>query len=286
VHEDLAGLYGWATDQDGELRAALSYRNRKVRMKVRDIETGKWHFIDRIFGEESAVKFDYDAETLTNRHCTLLGFGYNSDIVYIGSNLDNDTTGIYAFDLKKGEIIETIAEHEAYDLVETDAASDLSVLRFCRLKKTLIGFDTWFHARKSVWLDSDYQAVQSMIDGALPGRQNYIGDWDDAAKVFLINSWDSNDPGRTYALDLATSQLVEIASSMPWIDPAKMSKKYPITINARDGLKLNGYLTIPVDQVSKPLPMNLPLVVYPHGGPWARNYGYFEARVQLLASRG
>jgi len=56
----------------------------------------------------------------------------------------------------------------------------------------------------------------------------------------------------------------------------------PISYTSRDGLKINGYLTLPIGIEAK----NLPVVINPHGGPWARdNWGY-NPEVQLLANRG
>ena len=56
----------------------------------------------------------------------------------------------------------------------------------------------------------------------------------------------------------------------------------PVQFTARDGLKLNGYLTLPVGVPAK----NLPLVLDVHGGPWARDNWGFNPYTQLLANRG
>jgi dipeptidyl aminopeptidase/acylaminoacyl peptidase len=56
---------------------------------------------------------------------------------------------------------------------------------------------------------------------------------------------------------------------------------------ARDGLPLSGYLTLPAGFVlGQDFAEPLPLVVNPHGGPWARNWWGFNAETQLLANRG
>ena len=47
-------------------------------------------------------------------------------------------------------------------------------------------------------------------------------------------------------------------------------------------MKLNGYLTLPIGAPAK----NLPLVLVPHGGPWARDTWGFSPELQLLANRG
>jgi dipeptidyl aminopeptidase/acylaminoacyl peptidase len=56
----------------------------------------------------------------------------------------------------------------------------------------------------------------------------------------------------------------------------------PYTFTTSDGVKLHGYITYPKTGNKK----NLPLVVNPHGGPWARDQRGFNPEVQFLASRG
>lgn len=55
-----------------------------------------------------------------------------------------------------------------------------------------------------------------------------------------------------------------------------------MTIVARDGLRLPTYLTLPPGGARK----NLPLILYPHGGPWMRDAWGFDPTVQILATRG
>ena len=47
-------------------------------------------------------------------------------------------------------------------------------------------------------------------------------------------------------------------------------------------MKLHGYLTVPRGVEAK----NLPVVMYIHGGPWARDYWGYEPYAQFLANRG
>jgi dipeptidyl aminopeptidase/acylaminoacyl peptidase len=57
---------------------------------------------------------------------------------------------------------------------------------------------------------------------------------------------------------------------------------HPIEFTARDGMKIHGYLSLPLGVPSR----NLPVVINPHGGPWARDYWGFNPEVQFLANRG
>lgn len=63
---------------------------------------------------------------------------------------------------------------------------------------------------------------------------------------------------------------------------ASAEQMHPISYVSRDGLTIHGYLTLPKNKVAE----NLPLIVIPHGGPWARDVLGFNPEVQLLANRG
>jgi dipeptidyl aminopeptidase/acylaminoacyl peptidase len=58
----------------------------------------------------------------------------------------------------------------------------------------------------------------------------------------------------------------------------------PIRFDARDGLKIRGYVTVPKDYVAGE---KLPLIVNPHGGPFGvRDYWGYNPEHQFFASRG
>jgi dipeptidyl aminopeptidase/acylaminoacyl peptidase len=61
-----------------------------------------------------------------------------------------------------------------------------------------------------------------------------------------------------------------------------MADMKPITYTSRDGMTIHGYLTLPVGMEAE----NLPVVINPHGGPWARDNWGFNPEVQFLANRG
>ena len=61
-----------------------------------------------------------------------------------------------------------------------------------------------------------------------------------------------------------------------------LSRTRPFRFEARDGLPITGYLTIPQGTDGKRLPMVLKV----HGGPWARDFWKFDRDTQFLANRG
>jgi dipeptidyl aminopeptidase/acylaminoacyl peptidase len=70
----------------------------------------------------------------------------------------------------------------------------------------------------------------------------------------------------------------------PELAKYKLAKMQPVEFPAADGLKLFGYLTLP--PLPKAQQKNLPLIVYPHGGPYDRDDWGFYGQSQLFANRG
>jgi len=62
----------------------------------------------------------------------------------------------------------------------------------------------------------------------------------------------------------------------------RWQERTPYHYRSSDGLDIPGYLTLP-----KGLPArNLPLIVHPHGGPWARDSFGYDTYAQFLSNRG
>jgi dipeptidyl aminopeptidase/acylaminoacyl peptidase len=85
-----------------------------------------------------------------------------------------------------------------------------------------------------------------------------------------------------FLADTEKHSLTRLASRMGWIKPAQMAPMLAMKYQARDGLLIHGFLTLPVGAQ----PKGLPLVVMPHGGPWVRDVWGFDPLVQLFANRG
>jgi len=104
----------------------------------------------------------------------------------------------------------------------------------------------------------------------------------DGSLLLLRISSDVN-PGEYYVFDVVNNKAEFVWANRSWIDPRDLRHAEPISIVARDGLKLSGFLTMP----EKPDDDKPPMVVMIHGGPHgSRDYWYYDSEVQLLASRG
>lgn len=102
-------------------------------------------------------------------------------------------------------------------------------------------------------------------------------------RYVLFNAYSDVDPGTYYLFDRQTGKAKFLLASRDWIKPEQMAPMDPVTMVARDGTTLHGYLTVPANGSGK----NLPLILHPHGGPHGpRDEWAFNPDVQFLASRG
>jgi dienelactone hydrolase len=111
---------------------------------------------------------------------------------------------------------------------------------------------------------------------------DFTGFSDDGGRL-LFNVRSDRDPGTYYLWERATGQAQPLFGNLPGIDPERMGERRPIAFDARDGLRLHGYLTLPAGRE----PRALPMVLLPHGGPHGvSDTWFFDADAQFLASRG
>ena len=109
-----------------------------------------------------------------------------------------------------------------------------------------------------------------------------IGGEDAAETTWIVSFDDDRDPGATFLFDRTTRTGEFLYRSRPWLDPQTLAPMTPVRITARDGLVLHSYLTLPVGSSGRDLPM----VLFVHGGPWARDAWGYDPTVQFLANRG
>ena len=118
----------------------------------------------------------------------------------------------------------------------------------------------------------------------LPGESvQFISGSSDGNLSIVLAEADA-DPGTFYLYDRNAKRLTPLLARASWINPEVMAGKQPFEFAARDGLKLQGYVSYPPGQESA---KHLPMVVFVHGGPYGiRDDWNYDPYVQVLATRG
>ena len=89
-------------------------------------------------------------------------------------------------------------------------------------------------------------------------------------------------PGRILLFDRKTHTLTPQFTVREHLPRQSLAKMQPVEYKSSDGLVIPAYLTLPVGVPAH----NLPVVIVPHGGPWARDVYGFNPIHQFLANRG
>ncbi len=135
-----------------------------------------------------------------------------------------------------------------------------------------------------VFLDSTHRTARlhEALAEAFPGESVNLVNWTKDESRVLLYVYSDRNPGAYYLFDTSSNDAQFLFSRRPWLDSDSMAVRQPVTMSARDGLVLRGYLTLPPAGNE-----NLPLIVLPHGGPHGvRDWWAFDTEAQLFASRG
>ncbi|MDH5835118.1 alpha/beta hydrolase family protein [Luteimonas kalidii] len=122
-----------------------------------------------------------------------------------------------------------------------------------------------------------------MLEKALPGSGIAITSTTRDGRLSLVRAWHDRDAGQYLLFDTEARTANGLFGRMAWFAPESLAPTRKITLEARDGVGLHGYLTRPATTGDAPLPM----VVVPHGGPFGiYDSGDFDVETQLLAAAG
>jgi dipeptidyl aminopeptidase/acylaminoacyl peptidase len=143
---------------------------------------------------------------------------------------------------------------------------------------------------KNEWvgIDPETKASLDWLDSRLEGQFGVQSRTEDDGKWLVAND-PVIGPATVYLYDRKASTLTEFYTTRPELAGAPLQPMHPLEIKSRDGLTLVSYLTLPPgsDPDGDGVPASaVPMVLFVHGGPWARDgYGYNSAH-QWLANRG
>lgn len=250
----------WVINNEGEPNLAISSLNAKQTIYYRDFEKQKW--------EKMFPDVDNDEEY------TPL-FMDKKGSVYVQTYRGKNFLSVYRYDLNTKKF-----DDEA--LFASDQFDFSGSLMGNPNTGELIGMAYETDAPAFVWFSPEHKKLQEKVDALLPATINSLQISRDKKTIVVRSSSDVN-PGSYSIYQTEQEKLIPFGKTHALIDPSKMSQKDFVTYQARDGMPIPAYLTLPKGKTAK----NLPLVLMVHGGPYVRGVRWnFNPEVQFLASRG
>ena len=130
--------------------------------------------------------------------------------------------------------------------------------------------------------DKAFEQEYRWLQSELPGKEIGFGARSKDESIWIVTAYSDTEPGETYVWDRKAKTLTLQYRIREELPRASLSPRNPYHFKSSDGLEISAYLTLPKGLPAK----NLPLVVFPHGGPWGRDsYGY-DTFAQFLSNRG
>jgi dipeptidyl aminopeptidase/acylaminoacyl peptidase len=253
--EPRAGVWDWLVDSAGVVRAGMGAKGGK-----------SWMLYRRGEGE----RFSRAGRGADRSGIDQLSAVQGSDQGYALAATRSGRTGLFTYDFRKGRLGGLVYENPEVDLDGFQTGADGRVT----------GVDFTLDRHETHWLDPLLAKRQAAVDAALPGRTNRVLSASADQARLLVLSESASDPGAYYLV--AGGHAALLAEINPALHGVPAGTMRAVRYRARDGLEIRGYLTLPPGRAAT----GLPLIVMPHGGPFARDEWGYDPWVQYLASKG
>ena len=256
--ENPGDVAAWQADNDLQIRAAqVDQPDGGALIRVRNDVKAPWREL---------VKWGPD-ETFGQ----IGGFSPDNKKLWVASSLDANAAALLEFDLATGQrrVIASDPQFDVEGLVTNPKTSALEIVTFIKQRAAYDFIDPKMKA--------DYAVLQKVNHGDIVSLSRTL---DDSKWIATFASDDA--PVTHYLYDRATKQTTLLFTDRPALEKYKLASMKPIEYTARDGMSIYGYLSTPSGMEAK----NLPMVLFVHGGPWARDVWGYNRYAQWLANRG
>ena len=244
--------------RDGDVRFSFSTDDDfNSLVHVRDPETGDWSLLSKTQLGDVPLRPLAVAE---------------DGRIFVSTAPDDGPLGIYLMDPATQERTE-VYRHDVVDAeLVVDSDGNAWGARIEPDYPSIVAIDP----------DNAEAALVLQLQGLFPGRFVSIANATTDGQLVLVSVQDDNQTPEVYVFERETRQMQRLFDLLPWIDDATLAEVRPVEFEARDGLRLRGYLALPPGQVGP-----APMVLMPHGGPHGpRDHWRYDQYVQVLAVNG
>lgn len=258
VARNTGKISDWIVDAAMKVRGAVGARTEGGHdVMIRDNEGSEWRKL-----------FSWDLEdSMTS---SVVGFSKSGKELYLIDSRGRDKASLAKMDLVTGREVMLYSDPD-YDVGAVSVDPEDRQIEMVSVYRTR---SEWIALCDSV--RKDLQHLRNIGSGDLIfGSRSY----DDR---YWVVGFDSDvSPTKYYVYDRKNGKAEFLFAHRPALLKYKLASMEAITIKSRDGLGLQGYLTLP-NRGKKPFPM----VLLVHGGPWTRDGWGYDPTVQWLADRG
>ena len=245
--------------------------NDELRLATRSADNGDTEVL-RV--DEDGFTQIYSCDVLET--CAPVRFHKDNERFYMQSNkgADQDLIALFLMDPNTQEV----------EMIEQDPEGrvDFGNAFFSDVSKELLGTSYTDDRRRRYWKDKGIAEDYDWLQSQLPGKTIGFGSSTADENFWLITAYGDTDPGAVYLYDRKGNTLEFQYRGRPNMPINDLAEMKAVRYKSSDGLEIPAYLTLPKGVEAK----DLPVIVMPHGGPWARDYWGYNPYHQFLANRG
>ena len=205
-----------------------------------------------------------------------LAFDPENKQFYIATNKGDDR------DLKQLVLLDPVSMKESFVEKDPQNRVDFGNANFSDVTRSILVTSYTDEKERLYWKDKQFEADYKIIEKELPGLLLDFTSSTADENLWLINAYSDTDPGAAYLFDRKTKKISFQYRPRPEIPIKSLAPMKAIKYKSSDGLEIPAYLVLPKGVPAK----NLPMVAFPHGGPWGRDYWGYSSFAQFLANRG
>ncbi len=261
VRDGEFGIGRWYADKEGTLRLGEGHDDSKLEDLL-------------LYRPEGVAAFKRTQRASIKKHESLIApflFLPGGDHALAVGKDAKDNAIIGEYDMSSVSLARTLYTAE-YGNLDPILSADHS---------TLLGVNT-SSRRGTFWFDSKLANIQLALENSIPtGFVKILAMSADTTKM-LVKNFGGDAPGAIYFMDTNEGALHRFAWINARIGSQHLAETSMIRYVARDGVSIEAKLTMPPGLP----PKNLPMIMLPHGGPWAHDTMVYDYWPQFLASRG
>ena len=259
-------VVGWWLDLDGDPVVRITRTSGTVRLYRKD-EDNRWRSFYKTRVREMNEREDYAPVGPADQP---------GEYYVLARPPGHDRIGLYRYDLTSEAFGEPVIENPTYDLLSANVARDGS-----RVTRHCYNADVRICVFSDPTIDAHMRALRKFFDDS---ANLYVVDSSEDSRTILLYVEGPQDLPSYYYYQTDKRDIRPVGIERRALEGVSTPRASAVSWTARDGKSLSGYLTVPASAPAEG--GKLPLVVYPHGGPEARDYLTFDRWVQYFAARG
>ena len=255
------GVSNWYADGEGNIRLGTSF----------DRTTGR---LTALYRSGGSGPFRTIIKQRTERYADppvpLIFLPGEKALVF---SRQNGVRELYEMDLTTMELGRKVFGVEGYDLEDVSA----NVARNALERVTVVEDRPRHH-----WFDARLREIQGVLDESFGAGNATITSTDRPRENIIVRVGGPDQAGSYYLYNTESGDVRHIGWVNNHLRDMRLNPVRTIRYRATDGQTISAVLTLPRLREAR----NLPLIVLPHGGPWARDYESWDMWAQPLAELG